>query len=47
MMRLKEKYNQSIKPALVKEFDIKNPMLIPVIEKVVISVGAGELNKYL
>ncbi|EDO6781295.1 50S ribosomal protein L5, partial [Campylobacter coli] len=24
MMRLKEKYNQSIKPALVKEFDIKN-----------------------
>lgn len=45
MMRLKEKYNQSIKPALVKEFDIKNPMLIPVIEKVVISVGAGELAK--
>ncbi|WP_291947080.1 50S ribosomal protein L5 [Campylobacter sp.] len=45
MMRLKEKYNQSIKTALAKEFDIKNPMLIPFIEKIVISVGAGELAK--
>ncbi len=44
-MRLKEKYNQSIKAALVKEFDIKNPMLIPALEKIVISVGAGELAK--
>ncbi|HDX6332000.1 TPA: 50S ribosomal protein L5 [Campylobacter fetus] len=41
-MRLKAKYNESIKPALTKEFDIKNPMLIPAIEKIVISVGAGE-----
>ena len=41
-MRLKTKYADSIKPALVKEFDIKNPMLIPAIEKIVISVGAGE-----
>ena len=45
MMRLKEKYNQSIKAALSKEFDIKNPMLIPSIEKIVISVGAGDLAK--
>lgn len=45
MMRLKEKYNDSIKAALVKEFDIKNPMLIPAIEKIVISVGAGEASK--
>lgn len=44
-MRLKEKYNESIKSALVKEFDIKNPMLIPGIEKIVISVGAGEAAK--
>ena len=29
MSRLKDKFNESIKPALVKEFDIKNPMLIP------------------
>lgn len=44
-MRLREKYNQNIKPSLVKEFDIKNSMLIPSLEKVVISVGAGELAK--
>lgn len=44
-MRLKEKYSQDIKAALIKEFDIKNPMLVPALEKVVISVGAGELAK--
>ncbi|MCX2683623.1 50S ribosomal protein L5 [Campylobacter sp. MIT 21-1685] len=44
-MRLKEKYTQSIKAALAKEFNFKNPMLIPYIEKIVISVGAGELAK--
>ncbi|ASQ31210.1 50S ribosomal protein L5 [Campylobacter avium LMG 24591] len=44
-MRLKEKYSNTIKEALAKEFDIKNPMLIPAIEKIVISVGAGELAK--
>ncbi|HHD77219.1 MAG TPA: 50S ribosomal protein L5 [Campylobacteraceae bacterium] len=41
-MRLKEKYANEIRPALVSEFDIKNPMQIPAIEKVSISVGAGE-----
>ena len=45
MSRLKTKYDDSIKAALVKEFDIKNPMLIPAIEKIVISVGAGESAK--
>lgn len=45
MSRLKVKYNETIKPALAKEFDIKNPMLIPAIEKIVISVGAGESAK--
>jgi len=34
-----------MKDALVKEFDIKNPMLIPALEKVVISVGAGDDGK--
>ncbi|CAD7288032.1 50S ribosomal protein L5 [Campylobacter suis] len=45
MSRLKDKFNESIKPALVKEFDIKNPMLIPALEKIVISVGANESAK--
>ncbi|KGI56205.1 50S ribosomal protein L5 [Campylobacter sp. MIT 97-5078] len=44
-MRLKNRYKEQIKPALVKEFNIKNPMLIPALEKIVISVGAGELAK--
>ncbi len=45
MVRLKEKYSKEIKTALTKELGIKNPMLVPSIEKVVISVGAGELAK--
>jgi len=45
MDRLKKRYTDEIKPALSKELDIKNPMLIPAIEKVIISVGAGEFAK--
>lgn len=45
MNRLQQKYSETIKSELVKEFDIKNPMLIPALEKVVISVGAGDLAK--
>lgn len=30
---------------LIKEFDLKNPMLLPKIQKIVISVGAGEGSK--
>ena len=45
MNRLKQRYSAEIKEALVKEFDIKNPMLIPAVEKVIISVGAGEEGK--
>ena len=42
VVRLKEKYANEIKPALVSEFDIKNPMQIPALEKISVSVGAGE-----
>ncbi len=45
MNRLKARYASDIKDALVEEFDIKNPMLIPALEKVVISVGAGDDGK--
>lgn len=40
--RLKERYQKEIAPALAKEFDIKNKMAIPKIEKVVINSGMGE-----
>lgn len=45
MYQLKELYKNEIKDKLSKEFDIKNPMLIPKLEKIVISVGAGEYAK--
>ena len=40
MARLKDKY-LSLKPELQAELGIKNPMQIPSLDKVVISVGAG------
>jgi large subunit ribosomal protein L5 len=42
MARLKEKYRSVIAPAIAKEFDIKNPMAVPRIEKVVLNMGVGE-----
>ncbi len=40
MARLKEKYN-SIKSELQTELEIKNPMQVPGLEKIIISVGTG------
>jgi large subunit ribosomal protein L5 len=40
--RLKERYRNEIVPALVQEFDYKNIMQVPRLEKVVVNVGAGE-----
>ncbi len=42
MARLKEIYNKEIAPALAKEFDIKNPMAVPKLEKIIINMGSGE-----
>jgi large subunit ribosomal protein L5 len=41
-MSLKELYKNEIKQKLADEFEIKNPMLIPALEKITISVGLGE-----
>ncbi|MBV9211235.1 MAG: 50S ribosomal protein L5 [Acidobacteria bacterium] len=41
-VRLKERYQQEIAPAISKEFDITNPMAIPRLEKIVINMGMGE-----
>lgn len=45
MYQLKEYYLQEVKPQLLKELSISNSMLIPKIEKIVISVGAGDYAK--
>ena len=42
MARLKEKYEQEVVPALMKEFQYSNRMAVPKITKVVINVGVGE-----
>ncbi|MDT7541053.1 MAG: large subunit ribosomal protein [Acidobacteriota bacterium] len=40
--RLKDRYTKEIAPALAKEFDIKNPMAVPRLEKIVLNMGLGE-----
>lgn len=45
MNRLKEKYEKEVKETLVKEFEIKNKLAIPRLEKVVINMGVGEAAK--
>ena len=44
MARLKDKYKNEIAGAIAKEFDIKNPMAVPRVEKVVINMGLGEAS---
>ncbi len=50
MARLKDLYKTKIVPELIKEFGYKNPMAVPRMEKVVISMGVGRASqdkKYL
>jgi large subunit ribosomal protein L5 len=42
MVRLKERYQKEIAPAIAKEFVIRNPMAIPRLEKIVLNMGMGE-----
>jgi len=40
--RLKELYETTVRPALMQEFDYKNPMQVPRLEKIVVNIGVGE-----
>ncbi|MCX5848489.1 MAG: 50S ribosomal protein L5 [Deltaproteobacteria bacterium] len=42
MARLKDYYLKKVVPALVTEFNYKNPMQVPKMEKIVINMGLGE-----
>lgn len=42
MTRLQEHYQTVVKPALMKEFNYKNPLQVPKLEKIVINMGVGE-----
>ena len=44
MARLRDKYKKEIAPAIAKEFDIKNPMAIPRLEKIIVNMGLGEAS---
>ncbi|GHP27221.1 50S ribosomal protein L5 [Helicobacter pylori] len=45
MFGLKQFYQNEVRAKLAQELDIKNPMLLPELEKIVISVGAGAYAK--
>jgi large subunit ribosomal protein L5 len=40
--RFKQRYNEVIRPALMKQFGYKNVLQVPRIEKIVLNIGAGE-----
>ena len=42
MARLKDLYKSQIVPELTREFNYKNPMAVPRLEKVVVSMGVGK-----
>jgi large subunit ribosomal protein L5 len=43
--RLRDKYKTEVVPALMKEFELKNVMAVPRLEKVVINMGMGEATQ--
>ena len=43
--RLKEKFEKEIKPALMKEFALTNPMAVPLLHKIVVNMGVGEATQ--
>ena len=45
MSMLKDKYENEIKPELIKEFNYSSPMQAPKLDKIVINMGVGEGSK--
>ncbi len=43
--RLKTRFDKEIAPALMKEFDAKNPMAVPHLHKIVVNMGVGEATQ--
>ena len=42
MTRLQDRYLKVVRPALMKEFNYKNPLAAPRLDKIVINMGVGE-----
>jgi large subunit ribosomal protein L5 len=45
MARLRIKYQDTVVPAMIKEFGYKNAMQVPRLEKITINVGVGEATQ--
>jgi large subunit ribosomal protein L5 len=43
--RLRDRFDKEVAPALMKEFELKNPMAVPRINKVVVNMGVGEATQ--
>jgi large subunit ribosomal protein L5 len=43
--RLRDRFVKEIAPSLMKEFELKNPMAVPRINKVVVNMGVGEATQ--
>ena len=43
--RLKERFRKQVAPALMKELDLKNPMAVPQLHKIVVNMGVGEATQ--
>src|SRR6266699_6719142 len=43
--RLKDRFRKEIAPALMKEFELKNPMAVPHLHKIVVNMGVGEATQ--
>jgi large subunit ribosomal protein L5 len=41
-VRFREQYKSQVRPALTSEFNYKNPLEVPRLEKIVINMGVGE-----
>jgi len=43
--RMRLRFEQEIKPAMMKEFEVKNPMAVPRLHKIVVNMGVGEATQ--
>src|ERR1019366_3629567 len=43
--RMRDRYYKDVLPALMKEFDLDNPMAAPKLEKIIVNMGVGEAGQ--
>ncbi len=43
--RLRDRYEKEVRPALMKEFELPNPMAAPKLHKIVVNMGVGEATQ--